>query len=391
VAPAVFGSARDRAVREYVRRFGDSPRWLSAAPGRVNLIGEHTDYNDGLVLPMAIEAQTVVAAGPIDGRSAVLESASFPGDVTLDLSRPLVAGPRHWSSYVAGVLAGAQRLGVALPGFRGVIESDVPPGAGLASSAALEVAVAGLVERIAGVLWDPREKARLCQRAEHEFAGVPSGLMDQLVAIFARADHALAIDCRSLAIDAVPIRDPEVVILIGNTNVRHALGDGAYAQRRAECAEAARRLGVATLADASIERVAAARDALGERLVARARHVVTEIGRVRAAVAAARARRWPDMGALMFESHRSLRDDFVVSCRELDVLVEAAGAIGAAGGVYGCRMTGGGFGGSVVCLVRRDAADDIGRAMVAAYRAETGRTATVSCSRPGPGARTEDL
>jgi galactokinase len=378
--------AEERAIAAYRERFGEEPRWLSAAPGRVNLIGEHTDYNDGFVLPMAIEGQTAIAAGPSDEPAATLASGAFRDTTTFDLTAPLTPGPRQWGSYVAGVIEGARRRGTPVGGFRAAIESDVPLGAGLSSSAALEVSAAGLVELMAGERWDPRDKARLCQRAEHEFAGVPSGIMDQLVSVLATADHALAIDCRSLATDDVPLADAGVVVLIVNTNVRHALADGAYAERRAQCADAAKRLGVAALRDATPAAVERAAASLGPALVARARHVVSENARVLEAVDALRAAAWTTMGRLMYESHRSLRDDFQVSCEELDVLVEAARAIGERGGVFGCRMTGGGFGGSVVCLARRDAAGAIAREMRDRYQAALRRDATAFTSRPGGGA-----
>jgi galactokinase len=382
--------ARARAISSYRDRFGDDPHWVSGAPGRVNLIGEHTDYNDGFVLPMAIERQTVIAGSPVPDPSATVASGTLGDTVSFDLTGPIAPGPRRWWSYVAGVIEGARRRGTRVPGLRAVIESDVPLGGGLSSSAALEVAVAGLVEGMADERWDPREKARLCQRAEHEFAGVPSGIMDQLVSVLATPDHALAIDCRSLATEHVPLADARIVILIVNTNVRHALADGAYARRRAECAEAADRIGVRSLRDATIDDVLGRATDLGGDLLARARHVVTENARVRSAVEAARKGRWADMGALMYESHRSLRDDFKVSCPELDVLVERAAGIGADGGVFGCRMTGGGFGGSVVCLARRDAIGDIERELLGHYRAKVGRDATAFTSRPGGGAWTVD-
>jgi galactokinase len=379
-------AARDRAIAGYRGRFGADPHWVSAAPGRVNLIGEHTDYNDGFVLPMAIEAQTVVAASPVKEQTVTVQSGTVGETVLLDLTTPSAPGKRHWWSYVAGVIEGARRRGTGLRGFRAVIESDVPLGGGLSSSAALEVSVAGLVETMAGERWSAREKAALCQRAEHEFAGVPSGIMDQLVSILATANHALAIDCRSLETEHVPLSDAGMVILIVNTNVRHALADSAYATRRAECAEAARRLRVPSLRDATMDDVVSRAADLGTDLLARARHVVSENTRVGAAVEAAREGQWADMGALMYESHRSLRDDFAVSCLELDVLVEAASDIGVNRGVFGCRMTGGGFGGSVVCLAKRDAIAEIERVLLDRYRAQVGREATAFTSRPGAGA-----
>ncbi len=318
-------------------------------------------------------------------------SAAFDESIALDLSGPILPRPRHWSNYVAGVIAGIQAIGGAVPGLDLVIESDVPVGAGLSSSAALEVAVATLVEAASGLTRDVRDTARLCQRAEHEFAGVPTGIMDQLIAVVAKRGRAVKIDCRSLDATYVDLTDPAIAVMVVNTNVRHDLADGAYANRRAACTEAARRLAVPALRDATIEDVQQHAGALGVELYARARHVVSENARVHAAVDAARHRDWDRLGALMYDSHRSLRDDFAVSCLELDVLVEISQAIGRTGGVYGCRMTGGGFGGSVVCVVRTDAAVAVAETMGQDYRGRTGRTATVLTSRPGDGAYTASI
>ena len=359
---------------------------MAAAPGRVNLIGEHTDYNDGFVLPMALDRRTVVAAGPRVGSVLSLCSAELDETVELDLSRPLVPRPGHWSSYAAGVVAGVKARGASVPGLDVVIESDVPLGAGLSSSAAFEVAMATLLEEITGDRLDPREKARLCQRAEHDFAGVPSGIMDQLVAVLGRAGSAVRIDCRSLEVDYLDLSDPQVTVMIVNSNVRHDLADGAYADRRAACHDAARVLGVRALRDANLEDIEMHARALGPVLVRRARHVVSENARVLGAADAFRRGDWDEAGRLMYRSHESLRDDFEVSCPELDTLVEIAVDLGRAGGVFGCRMTGGGFGGSVVCLVQSEAAADVSAAFERSYRERTGRTATVLSSRPGGGA-----
>jgi len=378
--------ASERAIARFSDRVGHAPRWVASAPGRVNLIGEHTDYSDGFVLPMAIDARTAVAAGPRNDGRLTLYSAAFNESIALDLTGPVAPRARHWSNYPAGVVAGIQAMGVIVPGLDLVIESDVPVGAGLSSSAALEVAVATLVEAATGLTWGPREKARLCQRAEHEFAGVPSGIMDQLVAVLAKPGRAVKIDCRSLDAEYVDLTDPGVTVMIVNTNVRHDLADGAYADRRAACVEAASRLGVEALRDATLDQCQQHAGALGPQLCARARHVVTENARVHAAADAARDCDWDRVGVLMYESHASLRDDFGVSCLELDVLVEISQSIGRAGGVLGCRMTGGGFGGSVVCLVRTDAALIVAATMSQIYTARTGRLASVLTSLPGGGA-----
>jgi len=377
--------AAERAASHFFRRFGRAPGWIASAPGRVNLIGEHTDYSEGFVLPMAIESRTAVAAGERGDRTVRLYSAAFDESSTVDLAAPIGPRAKHWSNYAAGVIAVIQQMGVTVPALDVVIESDVPVGAGLSSSAAFEVAVATLLEGVTGLTWDARDKARWCQRAEREFAGVPTGIMDQLVAVLARPGHALAIDCRSLDAEFVAIDDPDLNVLIVNSNVHHDLADSAYKDRYAATIDAARILRVAALRDATLEEVHRHAAALGPELGARARHVVSENRRVHRAAELCRRRDWDEVGALLYDSHASLRDDFGVSCAELDVLVDIAQTIGRAGGVYGCRMTGGGFGGSVVCLVRSDEAARVADTMSRRYAGRTGLTATVMTSRPGAG------
>ena len=358
-----------RALDAFTRSFHRTPTHAAVAPGRVNLIGEHTDYNGGFVLPMAIERRTICAGALTDdGRWHVRSGA------TDDLATGSIAaldGPDQpaWANYVRGVLATCGRAGIRVPGIQLVVESDVPLGGGLSSSAALEVATATLLEALTGTRLAPMDKARLCQRAEHEFAGVPCGVMDQAVVSIARSGHALLLDCRSGDVEHVAMDDPSVAILIVNTNVRHELAAGEYARRRVDCEEAARQLGVPALRDATLTSWNTA--LLPDRLRRRARHVISENARTREAVDALRARDWPRMGQLMYESHASLRDDYDVSCVELDVLVDAARTIGESGGVWGCRMTGGGFGGCVVALVDRSRATAVAARLETAYHART--------------------
>ncbi len=381
------GAAR-AAARAFTAHFGKEPSFIIAAPGRVNLIGEHTDYNDGFVLPMAIDRYTVIAAGPHEGgdRSLRIHSAAVPGPVVLSLDSPQHPEPPRWSNYVRGVVAGFQRRGVSIPPLCVAIASDVPLGGGLSSSAALEVATATLLEAVTETALGPVEKARLCQTAEHEFCGVPCGLMDPLVSILGEEHGPLLIDCRSGEARVVAFGDPAVSVLVANTNVRHALGDGAYAQRRAECESAARELGVTSLRDATPAMVEAAKTRLGLVLHRRARHVVTENERTLAAVRAFESGDVRKAGALFYESHDSLRDDYEVSCTELDVLVEAARALGEASGVYGARMTGGGFGGSAVILAKSERVEAVGRELGRAYELQTGRAMDAFVSRPARGA-----
>jgi galactokinase len=266
------------------------------------------------------------------------------------------------------------------------LHSTVPLGSGLSSSAALEVCTATLVEAVCGKPIDPVEKALLCQKAEHEFAGVPCGIMDQFISVMGRADHLLLLDCRSRKTELVPMRDPTVELLIANTNVKHELGSSQYAKRRAQCEAAAKILGVSSLRDATAESLERARSKMEDVVFRRARHIIGEIERTVQAAGRVQASDWPKVGELMYASHRSLRDDYEVSCAELDALVEIAESIGMSGGVFGCRMTGGGFGGCVVALVKSDAVAAISEKLAADYKKKTGLEATIFGSRPAAGA-----
>ncbi|HZU85598.1 MAG TPA: galactokinase [Polyangiaceae bacterium] len=386
-------SLAERATRAFAAKFGRPAEWLVAAPGRVNVIGEHTDYSGGFVMPMAIERYVVIAAAPSgtgQGARLRLHSAAIGSSVDVALDAPVKSGPPRWSSYVRGVVAGFHRRGAQIPALDGWIESDVPSGAGLSSSAALEVAVATLLETASGTQLAPVEKAKLCQRAEHEFAGVPCGLMDQLIATLGDESGPLLIDCRSEIARSVPFPDRRASVLIANTNVHHALGDGAYARRFDECESAARCLGIGALRDATMPMIDAAQASLGPTLHRRARHVVTENARTLDASRAFEADDLSRVGALLYESHRSLRDDYEVSCPELDVLVEVAGELGEAGGVFGARMTGGGFGGCTVTLVRPDRVDAVATELRAQYERRTGKKLDSFVSRPARGARRLD-
>ena len=379
-----------RIAGQFAQRYGHPPRWIVAAPGRVNIIGEHTDYNDGFVLPMAIERWTLIAARRIDQPRVTVYSANLTSTATLDLTRPMERGEPYWANYVRGVIAGFQKLGAPSAGFDALMDSTVPLGSGLSSSAALEVATATLLEAVSGRTLDPVEKALLCQRAEHEFAGVPCGIMDQFTSSLARQDHLLLLDCRSRATEFVPMTDPSVAVLIINTNVRHELASGEYARRRAQCEAAAKTLGVAALRDATLPQLDAAQNRLDPAVFRRARHVITEIERTVVAARAIAASDWSKVGELMYASHASLRNDYEVSCPELDCVVEIAQSIGSAGGVIGCRMTGGGFGGCAVSLVKTAAVDSITRQMSETYCRRTQIEPVLFLSRPASGARRLD-
>jgi galactokinase len=377
------------AAAEFQKKYGRPPRWIVAAPGRVNLIGEHTDYNDGFVLPMAIERYTVIAADRLtkDTKQIQLRSTCEDKPVTIDLARPLKPFPKGaWANYPAGVIAGFLALGLNPGGFDALIHSNVPLGGGLSSSAALEVATASLLEIITGKNLDPVEKALLCQKAEHDYAGMPCGIMDQFISVMGRENHLLLLDCRSRKTELVPMTDATVAVLIINTNVKHELTGSEYPARRKQCETAAKILGVPSLRDATPEALELAKGRMDEVVFRRARHVISEIERTVHAAEGVRASNWPTVGQLMYASHASLRDDYEVSCKELDIVVDIAESIGLKGGMIGCRMTGGGFGGCAVALVKSDAVEAISKKIAADYKKKTGIEATIFVSRPAAGA-----
>ncbi len=359
-------------------RYGTEPVWAAWAPGRVNLIGEHTDYNEGYVLPIAINAWTVATASPRDDRRWYVFSDQFPGEA-VELTSPIEPAEPAWANYVRGVIAWASRhVGCELPGLDLMLVSTVPVGGGLSSSAALEVAVATLIEAVTQQSFDPLQKALGCQWAEHHFAGTPCGLMDQLAATFGRQGHALLIDCRTNRVRPVPVDLDRFVLLVADTGVRHELATSEYANRRRACREAADILArqfphVWTLRDATIEMIDALRDELGELRYRRARHVVTEDQRTVEAAAALVRADYGAFGLQMFDSHRSLRDDYEVSCAELDLLVESAERAGA----LGARMTGGGFGGCAIVLAAAADATRVQEELAGAFRRSFGRTPRV--------------
>ena len=380
-------------------RFGHAATHGASAPGRVNLIGEHTDYNDGFVLPMAIERRTVVVAarrpegldvepGDVDAigpATARVVSQGVEGAAIFGVTDDLKPGAPKWGNYIRGVVAGMMDEGIDVGGFDMAIVSSVDRGGGLSSSAALEVAAATALEAVTGTRLDPVRKALICQQAEHEFAGVPCGIMDQFISTMGKKGHALLIDCLSHEATPVPMNDEDVVVLVVNTHVEHELSGGEYAQRRQACAYVSKELSVQSLRYVDMDMLNAARASLDDVEYQRARHVISENERTLAAAEAMRRGDWRRMGELMFESHASLRDDYQVSCDELDVLVSLAEERRGAGGVYGSRMTGGGFGGCTVTLLRADAAEDIAKHMVEGYRERTGIAASAFVTRAASG------
>jgi len=368
-------------------QYGRPPRWIVAAPGRVNLIGEHTDYNDGLVLPMAIERFIVMAAdvSATAGKVCVYD-AVHAEHASIVVSAPVIKGEPKWSNYLRGVLAGFQARGETIPALDIAMMSTVPLGGGLSSSAALEVCTATLIETATGRELDPVDKALLAQQAEHDFAGVPCGIMDQFVSVLGRKDHLLLLDCHTRQTVHVPMHDPAVAVLIVNTNVKHELASGEYAQRRAECLAATTIIGVPSLRFATADQLESTRGRMSDVIYRRARHVIGEISRTIQAAAGIQKGNWTGVGDLMYASHDSLCHDYEVSCPELDHVVEICRGLGERGGVYGCRMTGGGFGGCAVALVKAASVDAITQKVAIEYKTKTGIEASIFSSRPAPGA-----
>jgi galactokinase len=359
-------------LRRFAACFGRPPTCIVRSPGRVNLIGEHTDYNDGFVLPAALDLSTWVAAAPRgDGRlRTVTVRLGESDDAPLADLRPREGPP--WTRYVRGVAAQLQEAGCALPGADLLVDGDLPLSGGLSSSASLELGVAVALAALAGCSLERRELALLSQRAEHEAAGVMCGIMDQFAVAFGRTGHAVFIDCRTLEVETVPL-PAGVRILVLDSAVPRTLAGSAYNQRRAECEEAVRRLQavcpeVRALRDATPEMLAAA--GLADVVLRRARHVVTEDRRVLDGVLALRCRDVAAFGQLMAASHASLRDDYEVSGPELDVLAEIASGTP---GVYGARLTGAGFGGCAVALAAAAQAEVAAAVIVNRYRERTGR------------------
>ncbi|MCW3840176.1 galactokinase [Micromonospora yasonensis] len=385
-AAAPSGDVAARATAGFRQRYGTQPAGRWAAPGRVNLIGEHTDYNDGFVLPFALPLRTVVAAAPGDDERWTVcselddDAVEFGPDEADEPGR--VTG---WAGYVAGVVWALRAAGHAVPGARLAIASDVPVGSGLSSSAAVESAVLAALVELGGLDLPAERWPRLAQRAENEYVGAPTGIMDQSAVIRGRAGHALFLDCRSEEVEQVPfdLDAAGLAVLVIDSRAPHRHADGEYASRRRSCEEAAQALGVAALRDVDLADLDATLDKLpDDETRRRVRHVVTEDQRVLDIVALLRAGRVRDIGPLLTASHASMRDDFEITVPEVDTAVEAALAAGA----YGARMTGGGFGGCVLALVDADSADAVAAAVSTAY-AERGFAAPGAVTvRPAAGA-----
>lgn len=387
-----FQELKKSVCEEFENLYGLAPFWIASAPSRVNLIGEHIDYCDGFVLPAAINRHIIIAAAPNGTSQANISSTLFPGKpAVLMLDEDPVMGEPKWANYILGVLDGFRLKDFwPLPGFDAVIHSNIPLGAGLSSSAAIEVAAATLVEGLLGIEINPKNKALLCQRAEQKFAGVPCGIMDQFASVFGKKDHVVLIDCRSEQAQPIELVDNSVEIIIADTKIKHELSDGSYANRRKQTEIALMILGKDSWREVTMEDLEAAKSDMSDVVFRRARHVITEIDRTQKAAMAIARGKMDVAGGLMQASHLSLRDDFEVSCKELDIMVEGAWAIGEAGGVLGSRMTGGGFGGSTVTLARSDQAESVMQQMRQHYQDATGIEPHIFATRAVEGAQLDE-
>lgn len=378
----------DNALDTYFDRFGHRPTRAAFAPGRVEIMGNHTDYNGGFVLPAALDKGTVVVGEAVAGEEITLVAADFRREAVFS-ARALERNPQHsWANYVLGVVEQLQRLGVPVGGFRAVLASDVPNGAGLSSSAALEVSTALFLQQLFPFEAAPMELARLCQRAENEFVGVQCGILDQFSSVFGQQDSLLFLDCLTLEHATVQMGRSDLAVVICDSLVKHALTGGDYNTRRAECMAAAAHFGKTLLRDVSWEEFAARENELPENQRKRARHILTEDQRVLAMREAIAGTDTERVGQLLAEGHASCRDLFENSTPEIDFLVDAATQID---GCAGAKLTGGGWGGCTVNLVEAAAVPEFSRELAARYKTQTGRTAPVYACRAGQGARAVEV
>jgi galactokinase len=359
-------SIKQLVRQEFEQRFGEPPTVIVRAPGRVNLIGEHTDYNEGFVLPLAIDRALWIGLRARDDRRVMAYSLSFDEMAEFDLDS-IEHSKSGWSEYLKGVAWALQEAGEALCGWEGIIGSDVPVGAGLSSSAALELATARAFAVVSGFAWQPTQMALLGQRVENQWIGINSGMMDQMISAKGEAGHAILLDCRSLETESVPLPS-EVAVVVLDTATRRGLVDSAYNERRSQCEAAARFFSRSALRDVSWADFEAQASQLDDVTRRRALHVISENERTTQTAHALRQGALDTVGKLMYESHCSLRDDFEVSSDALNTMVEIARQHL---GCIGTRMTGGGFGGCAVALVELDQANDFAQQVARAYQEAT--------------------
>jgi len=364
----------------FVKHFGGQASLIVRAPGRVNLIGEHTDYNEGFVLPIAIDRAIWIAARPRKDREVRVRSLDFGSDSTFSLEA--LRKDQGWAEYLKGIAYVLQADGRGLVGWDGVIMGDVPRGSGLSSSAAIELATARVFAAVSGLAWDPADMARVGQRAENEWVGVNCGIMDQMASAASKEDHALFLDCRSLETRDVPLSGRAAIVVM-DTSTRRGLVDSAYNERRAQCEEAARFFKVKALRDVSWDEFEKGKSGLSEIVMRRARHVITENQRVLDAIQAMRAGDMVRFGSLLNASHASLRSDFEVTNDALNQIVQAAQRQPSC---YGARMTGAGFGGCAIALVKVSETDAFVSEAARIYRKESGLEPQIYICKASAGA-----
>lgn len=372
-------------AREFENLFGVKPDLITEAPGRVNLIGEHVDYNQGLVLPFAIDSTTKCAIRERNDEKILISSKQLGEPVfEIELSKLSPKSGPDWTRYFLGVI---WSLGISR-GVEILIDSDVPQGAGLSSSAALECSIALALNELFGLEISRVELAQLTQRAENEYVGVPCGIMDQTISLLGKSGNALLIDCRDLSTQQIPLNleSHGLQLLVVDTRAHHALVDGGYAKRRLQCEEVAKFFNLKSLRDLSIEQLKSQENELEPILYRRARHVVTEIGRVQSAIKLLQVEDFTSLGETLNQSHESLRDDYEVSCPELDCAVRVARATGA----LGARMVGGGFGGSAIALVKSGEAGSIANAIERSFSESSFKSPRFFSAIPSDGARLID-
>lgn len=385
-----MSDAKSRAIAAYISRYGEQPQHIIRAPGRVNIIGEHTDYNDGFVLPCAIDRDTVVAIGsPSNGNTAngntangitangiTAYSCDYDGYENFAIADNIIQSPQHWANYIGAMVKYLTKAGYALTPSQMCIAGDVPLGSGLSSSASLEIAVGQALITQSGAAIERQALALIAQEAENQFIGCACGIMDQLISAKAQANHAMLIDCRSLHCDPISIPD-DCIIIIVNSGIAHSNSDSAYNERRLQCEAAAQHYGVSALRDIDEKRLNEDRGNLDDVIYRRARHVVSENRRTLAAAAALKSGNMEQLGQFMRQSHISMRDDFEITLPAIDNLADIMnGAIGLCGGA---RMTGGGFGGCVIALTHKDYAETLINEVKSHYKAPNGDAAIFIC------------
>jgi galactokinase len=371
-------------------KFGIPPACVSSAPGRVNLIGEHTDYNNGYVFPVAINRQTVIAASLRKDKLLCIHTHNFNSFVEVPLERLARTKEKSWSNYIKGVASVLQDDGRTLSGANLLINSDIPNGAGLSSSAALEMATAYALLTLNAIAMPPLDVINVCHNAEFEFVGVHCGIMDQFISCMGKKDHALFLDCESLQYEHVPI-PAGCKLVVCDTGVKRSLAASEYNIRRQQCSEGAQQLSyvvpsVKSLRDVSVKQFEQHKKNLGDIIQKRCRHVIYENERVLQSVAALKRNDLSEFGKLMYQSHMSLKNDYEVSCAELDAVVDICAEVD---GVYGARMTGGGFGGAAICFVKSEHADDVVKQLQVEYPRMTGHKPTIQVCTVEDGAQVQ--